>query len=145
MLNKVFLMGRITKDIEKKTTQSGVSVLSTTIAVDRDYKNGDEKQTDFVDCVFWRHNADFLEKYAGKGRMIVVVGSLQSRKWQDRDGNNRVSWEVQAESVYLADSKRDGTGINGGRGGFADSSTGAINVSADGFAELEDDGTPLPF
>ena len=142
MLNKIVLMGRITKDIEKKTTQSGVSVLSTTIAVDRDFKNGDEKQTDFVDCVFWRHNADFLEKYAAKGRMIVVSGSLQSRKWQDKDGNNRISWEVQAESVYLADSKRDGTN-NTNTNSYA--SNGAINVNADGFRELDDSDGKLPF
>lgn len=109
-LNKVFLMGRITKDLEKRTTPSGVSVLNTTIAVDRDFKNGDEKQTDFVDVVFWRHNADFLEKYSGKGRMIVVTGALQSRKWQDKEGNNRTSWEVVADSVYFANSKRDGGG-----------------------------------
>ena len=114
-MNKVFLMGRITKDLEKKTTPSGVSVLNTTIAVDRDFKNGDEKQTDFVDVVFWRHNADFLEKYSGKGRMIVVEGQLQSRKWQDKEGNNRVSWEVQAQNVYFADSKRNDDGQSGGQ------------------------------
>lgn len=114
-MNKVFLMGRITKDLAKKTTPSGVSVLNTTIAVDRDFKNGDEKQTDFVDVVFWRHNADFLEKYSGKGRMIVVEGQLQSRKWQDKDGNNRVSWEVQAQNVYFADSKRNDDGQSGGQ------------------------------
>lgn len=114
-MNKVFLMGRITKDLEKKSTPSGVSVLNTTIAVDRDFKNGDEKQTDFVDVVFWRHNADFLEKYSGKGRMIVVEGQLQSRKWQDKDGNNRVSWEVQAQNVYFADSKRNDDGQSGGQ------------------------------
>lgn len=129
-MNKVFLMGRITKDLAKKTTPSGVSVLNTTIAVDRDFKNGDEKQTDFVDVVFWRHNADFLEKYSGKGRMIVVEGQLQSRKWQDKDGNNRVSWEVQAQNVYFADSKRNDDGQNGGQQ----------------FKEVaEDDGGSLPF
>lgn len=129
-MNKVFLMGRITKDLEKKTTPSGVSVLNTTIAVDRDFKNGDEKQTDFVDVVFWRHNADFLEKYSGKGRMIVVEGQLQSRKWQDKDGNNRVSWEVQAQNVYFADSKRNDDGQSGSQP----------------FKEVaEDDGGSLPF
>jgi single-strand DNA-binding protein len=143
MLNHIVLMGRITKDIDKKTTQSGVSVLTTTIAVDRDYKSGDEKQVDFVDCTFWRHNADFLEKYAAKGRMIVVSGRLESRKWKDKDGNNRVSWEVQAENVYLADSKRDGSNSHSAN---SYASNGAINVSADGFRELDDsDGGALPF
>ena len=143
MLNHIVLMGRITKDIDKKTTQSGVSVLTTTIAVDRDYKSGDEKQVDFVDCTFWRHNADFLEKYASKGRMIVVSGRLESRKWQDKDGNNRISWEVQAENVYLADSKRDSSNNNQNENSY--SNNGAINVSADGFRELDDSDGKLPF
>ena len=143
MLNHIVLMGRITKDIDKKTTQSGVSVLSTTIAVDRDYKSGDEKQVDFCDVVLWRHNADFLEKYASKGRMIVVSGRLESRKWQDKDGNNRISWEVQAENVYLADSKRDSSNSQNAN---SYASNGAINVSADGFRELDDsDSGALPF
>ena len=109
MLNDITIMGRLTKPIEKRTTPSGVSVVNNTVAVDRDRKNGDEKLTDFIDCVFWRFNADFLEKYADKGRMVVVHGRLESRKWQDKDGNNRISWEVQADNVYLADSKRDGS------------------------------------
>lgn len=132
-LNKIVLMGRITKELEKKTTQSGISVLSTTIAVDRDFKSGDEKQTDFVDCVFWRHNADFLEKYSGKGRMIVVEGRLQSRKWQDKDGNNRTSWEVQADNVYFADSKRDGAGQT------------TPSATPGQFTEVTDDDGDLPF
>ena len=131
-INKVILMGRITKDLEKKTTPSGVSVLNTTIAVDRDFKNGDEKETDFVDVVFWRHNADFLERYSGKGRMIVVEGQLQSRKWQDKDGNNRVSWGVQAQNVYFADSKRNEDGHSGGQQKFEE------------VQESSDDGS-LPF
>lgn len=113
MLNKCFFMGRITKDLEKKTTQSGVSILNATIAVDRDYKTGGEKQTDFIDCVFWRQNADFMEKYSGKGRMIVVIGALYIRKWTDKEGNNRSSPEVQVESVYFADSKRSVDGRDG--------------------------------
>lgn len=107
-LNSIVLMGRITKEIEKKTTQSGISVATVTIAVDRDYKNGDEKQTDFIPCVFWRQGADALEKYSGKGRMIVVKGHLEMRKWEDKDGNKRTSAEVQVDNWYFADSKRDG-------------------------------------
>jgi len=110
MLNQISIMGRIGKEIEVKTTQSGVSVCNFTVAVDRDYKNGDEKITDWFDCVAWRGTADFLQKYAGKGRMVVVHGSMQSRKWEDRDGNKRLNWEIQVQNVYLADSKRDGAG-----------------------------------
>ena len=108
MLNRFVGMGRITRDLEPKTTPSGVNVLSFTIACDRDIKQGGEKVTDFIDCVAWRHNADFLAKYAGKGRLVCVEGNLQSRKWQDKDGNNRTSWEVQIGNVYLCDRKPDG-------------------------------------
>lgn len=110
MLNKIIIMGRLVRDPEKRTTQSGVSVVSFTVAVDRDFKNGDEKVTDFIDCTAWRGTADFISKYFGKGRMIVVDGALNSRKWTDKDGNNRVSWEVQAQNVYFADSKRNDDG-----------------------------------
>ena len=115
MLNKIVIMGRIGREIEKKTTQSGVSVANFVVAVDRDFKNGDEKVTDWIECVAWRNTADFITKYFGKGRMIVVEGQLQSRKWQDKDGNNRVSWEVQAQNVYFADSKRNDDGQSGGQ------------------------------
>ena len=87
-LNTINLMGRLARDPEKKVTQSGVSVCNFTIAVDRDYRNGEEKVTDWVDCVAWRGTADFIERNFSKGRMILVSGSLQSRKWQDKDGNN---------------------------------------------------------
>lgn len=110
MLNKIVIMGRLVRDPEKRTTQSGVSVVSFTVAVDRDFKNGDEKVTDYIDCTAWRGTADFISKFFTKGRAIVVDGQLQSRKWQDKDGNNRVSWEVQAQNVYFADSKRNDDG-----------------------------------
>lgn len=113
-LNHIVIMGRLARDPESRTTQSGVSVCNFTVAVDRDYKNGDEKVTDWIDCVAWRGTAEFVQKYMSKGRMAVVSGSLQSRKWQDKEGNNRTSWEVQAQNVYFADSKRDGDGGSGG-------------------------------
>lgn len=140
MLNDITIMGRLTKPLEKKTTPSGVSVINNTVAVDRDRKNGDEKLTDFIDCVFWRFNADFLEKYADKGRMVVVHGRLESRKWTDKDGNNRISWEIQADNVYLADSKRP-DGNNQTASNYA---APADPVPAD-FAALEDADADLPF
>ena len=109
MLNHITIMGRLTRDPELRYTQSNTPVANFTLAVDRDGsgRDGGEKKTDFIDCIAWRNTAEFVSKHFTKGRMAVVAGSLQSRKWQDRDGNNRTSWEVNAESVYFADSKRD--------------------------------------
>lgn len=106
MLNHIVIMGRLVRDPELRTTQSGINVASFTVAVDRDYSGqGQEKQTDFIDCVAWRGTGEFVSKYFSKGRMIVVSGRLQSRKWQDNQGNNRTSWEINADSCYFGDSK----------------------------------------
>ena len=87
MLNKIFIMGRLTRDPELRRTQSGTAVCSFSVAVDRDFKSqSGEKETDFIDVVAWRQTGEFVSKYFTKGRMIVVSGSLQSRKWQDRNG-----------------------------------------------------------
>ena len=109
MLNHITIMGRLVRDPELRSTQSGVSVASFTVAVDRDFggRDGGEKQTDFIDCVAWRQTGEFVSKYFRKGSMIVVSGRLQSRKWQDRDGNNRTNWEVNADNVYFGESRRD--------------------------------------
>lgn len=102
MLNSIIIMGRLTADPELKSTPSGVCVCSFTVAVDRDYqKQGEEKQTDFITVVAWRHTAEFVTRYFTKGRMIAVQGALQSRKWQDKDENKRVSWEIQAFAVQF--------------------------------------------
>ncbi|MBE6069765.1 MAG: single-stranded DNA-binding protein [Clostridium lundense] len=112
MLNHIVIMGRLTSAPELHHTQSGVAVTTITVAVNRDYQSRDsqEKQTDFIDVVAWRSTAEFVSKYFTKGKMIVVEGSLQSRKWQDKNGQNRVSWEVQADNVYFGESRRDGQG-----------------------------------
>ena len=109
MLNHIVIMGRLVRDPELRTTQSGISVTSFTLAVDRDFKSRDsgEKNTDFIDVVAWRQTAEFVCKYFNKGRMAVAEGRLQIRDWKDRDGNNRRSAEVVADSVYFGDSKRD--------------------------------------
>ncbi|MFR4012604.1 MAG: single-stranded DNA-binding protein, partial [Oscillospiraceae bacterium] len=111
MLNRIVLMGRLTRDPELRRTQSGTAVVSFSVACDRDYAaQGAERETDFIDIVAWRGTAEFVEKYFDKGRMIVVAGRLQIRNWEDRDGNKRRSAEVVADSVYFGDSKRDGDG-----------------------------------
>ncbi len=109
MLNHIVLMGRLTRDVELRTTQSDVSVASFTLACDRDFGGRDgEKETDFIDCVAWRSTADFAAKYFAKGRMAVVSGRLQIRPWTDKEGNKRYSTEVVVDNMYFGDSKPDG-------------------------------------
>ena len=111
MLNKIILMGRLTRDQELRRTQSGTAVASFTLAVDRDYKPQDgERETDFIDVVAWRGTGEFVSKYFTKGRMAVVEGRLQVRDWTDKDGNKRRSTEVVADNVYFGDSKRSESG-----------------------------------
>ena len=109
MLNKIFIMGRLTRDPELRHTQSGTAVASFSLAVDRDFKEQDgSRATDFIDCVAWRSSAEFVDKYFSKGRMAVVEGRLQIRDWTDKDGNKRRSAEVIVNSIYFGDSKKDG-------------------------------------
>ena len=168
MLNKIFIMGRLTRDPELRRTQSGTPVTSFSLAVDRDFKSqSGEKETDFIDVVAWRSTAEFVAKYFTKGRMAVVEGRLQMRDWTDKDGNKRRSAEVVADNVYFGESKRsaEGNTAYGGNpyGGSSYSapaapSYGGNNYSAPAggyaapasapasdFAMLEDDDAQLPF
>lgn len=107
MLNRIILMGRLTRDPELRRTQSGIAVVSFTLAVARDFKAQDgERETDFLDVVAWRGTAEFVSKYFDKGRIAIVEGRLQVRDWTDNDGNKRRSYEVLADSVYFGDNKR---------------------------------------
>lgn len=110
MLNRIILMGRLTHDPELRRTQSDTPVCSFSLAVDRDYKRGGEKETDFIDIVAWRSTADFVSKYFTKGRMAVVEGRLQIRDWTDKEGGKRRSAEVIADNVYFGDSKPKDSG-----------------------------------
>jgi single-strand DNA-binding protein len=103
MLNKIVIMGRLTRDPELRQTQNQIPVASFTLAVDRDF--GEE--TDFIDCVAWRKTAEFVSNYFFKGKMAVVAGRLQIRKWEDKEGNSRKSAEVVADNVYFGDSKKN--------------------------------------
>ena len=160
MLNHIVLMGRLVKDPELRYTQSQVPVASFTVAVDRDFggRDGGEKQTDFIDCVAWRQTGEFVSKYFHKGSMIVVSGRLQSRKWQDREGNNRTNWEIQADNVYFGESRsssgsysRDDNGYsnssysNSGNSGSYDGGRQNSAPAPSAFAELDDGDGELPF
>ena len=137
MLNTIVIMGRLTRDPERRYTQNQTPVASFTLAVDRDFsgRDGAEKQTDFIDCVAWRSSAEFISKYFSKGRMAVVAGRLQLRDWTDKDGNKRRNAEVVADHIYFGDSKKD-------------SGTQSAEPTAYGsqqFTELEDEDEDLPF
>lgn len=107
MLNKCFLLGRMTKDPEIRRTNGGTAVTSFTLAVDRDFKTNGEKETDFIEVVAWRNTAEFVSKYFSKGRMAIVEGRLQIREWTDKSGNKRRTAEVVADNVYFGDSKKE--------------------------------------
>ena len=152
MLNKIFIMGRLTRDPELRRTQNGTAVTSFSLAVDRDFKSqSGEKETDFIDVVAWRSTAEFVAKYFTKGRMAVVEGRLQIRDWKDREGNNRRSAEVVADNVYFGDSKRDSAGDMGGSyaapaytapaGGYS----APVGGGPSGFAEIDEEDGDLPF
>ncbi len=108
MINSVVLVGRLTRDPELKTTQQGVSVCSFSIAVDRNFaRAGEERQADFINIVTWRQTAEFVAKYFNKGKLIGVQGSLQSRRYTDKDQNTRTAYEVVANQVTFVGSKND--------------------------------------
>lgn len=133
MLNHITIHGRLTADPELKQTQSGVSVCNFIVAVDRSYKNGEEKQTDFFTVVCWRGLADMVSKHFAKGKEILVSGEMQSRKWQDNDGNNRVSWEIQANTIDFC----------GNKGNANPTTTNATQGNLD--AVVDDTESDLPF
>lgn len=107
MFNLVVLTGRLTADPELKTTTNGISVVSFSIAVDRRYRTGEERQTDFINIVAWRSSAEFISKYFKKGSLIGIEGSIQTRRYTDKNGNNRTAFEVVANNVQFVESKRD--------------------------------------
>ena len=148
MLNRIIIMGRLTRDPELRHTQTGTAVASFSLAVDRDFRNRDsgEKGVDFIDVVAWRNTAEFVSKYFTKGRMAVVEGRLQIRDWTDREGGKRRSAEVVADNIYFGDSKRDGeTGGASFSRPAAPADYGMPPVGGDQFAELADDDGELPF
>ena len=152
MLNKIFIMGRLTRDPELRRTQTGTPVASFSLAVDRDYKDKStgERATDFIDVVAWRQTAEFVTRYFTKGRMAVVEGRLQIRDWTDKEGGKRRSAEIVADSVYFGDSKaKEGQEPPASTGGPVEAAGGDPFGSLPGgfapnFGETADDGS-LPF
>lgn len=155
MLNCAIIMGRLTADPELRTTQSGISVTSFTVAVDRPYKSGDERQTDFINVVAWRGTADFVSRYFRKGQMIAVQGSIQVRNYEDKNGNKRTAVEIVADNVSFCGSKNEGGNYGAPRQdaapavSYQSGSAGSFSVLPDddsqGFPFGADDDEGLPF
>ena len=143
MLNHIVIMGRLTRDPELRSTQSGVSVASFTVAVDRDFggRDGGERQTDFIDCVAWRSTAEFVSKYFQKGSMAVASGRLQLRDWTDRDGNKRRSAEVVVDNMYFGESRRRDNADSGYEParGAAYEAPRSVAPAASPFSEIDGD------
>ena len=142
MLNKVFIMGRLTRDPELRRTQNGTAVAAFSLAVDRDYKDkaSGERTVDFIDVVAWRQTGEFVSRYFTKGRMAVVEGRLQVRDWTDQQGNKRRSYEVVADQVYFGDSKAAKPGEPA-----TERSYQPTPPPRQEFTELNDDDGQLPF
>ncbi len=154
MLNKAILMGRLTRDPELRHTQSNMPVASFTLAIDRGRKDpSGNKQTDFIDCVAWSRQAEFVTQWFTKGMLAIVVGRIQSRNWEDKNGNKRVSVEVVCDEVSFGETKKSREentyGSSGGYdapratqgGGYSAPAAPAFDLptGSSDFAELSDD------
>jgi len=152
-LNKVILAGRLVADPELKQTQSGIAVVSTTIAVNRRYaKQGEEQSADFITIVAWRQQAEFISRYFRKGSSICVTGSIQTRSWTDQQNQRRYATEVQVDEVMFVDSKGEGPamsaqtafGASGAQDSFAAPAFSNDRTAVPQFEEMSND-DDLPF
>lgn len=143
MLNTAILMGRLTADPELKTTNSGLSVTSFCVAVDRRYQKDGERQTDFINVTAWRQNAEFVNRYFHKGSMIAVQGSIQTRNYEDKNGNKRTAVEIVADNVSFCGSKSESENTAQNK---QSTQRPSVNVPVDDFTPLgNDDDDGLPF
>ena len=131
MINKAILMGRLTRDPELRHTNSGKPVCGFSIAIDNGY--GENKQTDFINCVAWNKTAEFVSKYFGKGSMIVVIGRIATRSWEGKDGKKQYATEVLASEVAFGERKREQENAD------------AAEPLEDGFVPVPEEEDDLPF
>ena len=146
MINNVILMGRITHDLEIKQTQNGVAVIQFTLAVERRYKGADgTHETDFINCVAWRQQAEFIGKYFRKGRMIAIEGNLRTRTYDDKNGTKHYVTEVYVDNVSFTGEKADsGYQQNDYGNGYQQNSRNNYNnTPSDDFDIISDDGVPF--
>ncbi len=143
MLNVVVIMGRLTAQPELRTTNSGISVTSFSVAVNRSYSKDGNNQTDFINCVAWRNNAEFITKYFGKGQMIAIKGSLQQSSYTDKEGNKRTTYDVVVDTADFCGSKAE----SGGSAPIRTEASPASfsNVDTGDFEEISMGDEDLPF
>lgn len=127
MLNKIILMGRLVRDPELNTTNSGIAVCKFTVAVNRPYQKDKEKQADFINVTAWRGTAEFVSKYFNKGSIIIVEGKLQNNDYTDKEGVKHYSMQVMADNVNFGGSKSDNSGAS-----QAESNSNAIVQTVEG-------------
>ncbi len=152
-MNSICLLGRLTADPELRRTQTGISVTSFTLAVDRAYqpKGQEQRQADFIPCVAWRNTAEFICRYFHKGQRMALQGSLQSRSYTDKDGNRRTAYDVVVDNAFFAESKSS-SGSYGNAPAYGDSqvspysepSTAFSTAAPDDFEEISGE-EDLPF
>ena len=147
-MNKVILMGRLTKDVEMRQTPNGIAVARFAIAVNRRFKNANgEYDVDFINCIAWRKTGEFISRYFQKGSMIAVVGSIQTRSWDGNDGKKQYATEVIVDEVYFTGSKAESS--TGGNTDLSDSGLDDLNSQyGEDFATIGDDeenADDLPF
>ena len=147
MLNSAVIMGRLVADPELRTTGSGISVTSFTVAVDRRYaRSGEERQTDFIDVIAWRQNAEFISKFFRKGSMIAIQGYIQTRTYEDKNGNKRKAVEVVVDNASFCGSKAEsGTGSYSREDSYVAAQPAPSYSTADegDFKEIPEDDLPF--
>ena len=143
-INKSIIGGRLTADPELRQTNSGVSVCSFTVAVNRRFSKDGEREADFINCQAWRQTAEFICNYFKKGSSICIVGAIQTRSWEDQNGQKRFATEVVADEAYFVDGKNDGAGAEGASPTNYTPTAYNPQQSAK-FEEIPDNGEPLPF
>ena len=145
MLNKAILMGRLTRDPEMRYTQSNTPVTSFTLAVNRDRKGPNGEQVgDFIDCVAWGHQGEFVKQWFTKGMLAVVVGRIQSRNWEDKNGNKRTTIEINVDEMQFGETKK-ARGAGGTMSAPSYNAQPFITPDVSDFAELGDDDGDVPF
>ncbi len=151
-MNKVILMGRLTRDAEVRQTASGITCTRFSIAVNRRFAKEGQQQADFINCVAWRQTGEFIAKYFGKGSMIAVVGNLQMNKWVDNDGVTHTNYEVVVDEAYFTGSKAETQTAkpykeDGYKEGYSDTEDGMTDQASefDDFEDYDYSEEDLPF